>query len=61
MCGIPLFEAPIGRSFADWHDESRRHGWPSFRPEEIKHENVIIHTGGEMASICGTREWQQRP
>jgi peptide methionine sulfoxide reductase MsrB len=54
VCGLPLFEAPIGRSFSDWRSESQGHGWPSFRKEEVKFENVLIHSGGEMASICGT-------
>merc|ERR1712085_117350 len=30
------------------------HGWPSFRPEEIVSENVIIHEGGRMESRCLT-------
>ena len=31
VCGLPLFLAPKGRSFADWKSESDKHGWPSFR------------------------------
>ena len=54
VCGLPLFEAPIGRSMAAFEQESEHHGWPSFRPEEIITENVIINMGGEMASVCGT-------
>jgi peptide methionine sulfoxide reductase MsrB len=54
QCGLPLFEAPIGRSFFAWEAESQAHGWPSFREAEIISENVIIHAGGEMASTCGT-------
>ena len=54
QCGLPLFEAPIGRSFFDWQEESVHHGWPSFRAAEIISENVVIHSGGEMASTCGT-------
>ena len=34
VCGVPLFRAPVGRSFAAWRAESKSHGWPSFRPEE---------------------------
>ena len=30
------------------------HGWPSFRPEEIVSENVIIHDDGRMESRCLT-------
>eukprot|EP00750_Incisomonas_marina_P002433 INCI12313.1.p1 GENE.INCI12313.1~~INCI12313.1.p1 ORF type:complete len:236 (+),score=44.72 INCI12313.1:136-843(+) len=53
-CGVPLFTAPIGRSFADWKAESIRHGWPSFRDAEINRDNIIIKTGGETVSSCGT-------
>jgi hypothetical protein len=31
VCGIPLFVAPRGRTFAAWEAESLSHGWPSFR------------------------------
>lgn len=54
VCGIPLFVAPRGRSFDDFYEESLHHGWPSFRPEEIISENVIIHDYGRMESKCGT-------
>ena len=54
QCGLPLFEAPIGRTFFDWEDESTNHGWPSFREAELIADNVVIHSGGEMASTCGT-------
>lgn len=53
-CGVPLFTAPIGRSFADWKAESIRHGWPSFRDAEIDADNIIIKSGGETVSSCGT-------
>ena len=54
VCGKPLFVAPRGRSFAEWRAESLAHGWPSFRPEEVLWENVVIHDGGRMSSSCGT-------
>ena len=54
VCGVPLFRAPVGRTFAAWRTESEHHGWPSFRPEETFSENIIIHPGGEMSSSCGT-------
>lgn len=54
VCGKPLFVAPKGRSFEEFKRESIAHGWPSFRPEETVNENVIIHSGGRMESICGT-------
>ena len=34
VCGLPLFRAPVGRSFAQWESESIDHGWPSFRTAE---------------------------
>lgn len=48
VCGLPLFRAPVGRTFSKWRAESETHGWPSFRPEETFAENVIIKPGGEM-------------
>lgn len=54
VCGIPLFVAPRGRSFEEFKKESIDHGWPSFRPEEIISENVIIHPDGRMESKCLT-------
>jgi peptide methionine sulfoxide reductase MsrB len=54
VCGLPLFEAPVGRSMSAFEEESIAHGWPSFRPAELIAENVIIHTGGRMSSTCGT-------
>merc|ERR1712183_525696 len=54
VCGIPLFIAPRGRSFDEFKKESLHHGWPSFSPEEIVSENVIIHFTGRMESKCGT-------
>ena len=54
VCGLPLFIAPRGRTFEEFKDESLHHGWPSFRPEEIVSENVIIHSDGRMESKCLT-------
>jgi len=54
VCGLPLFVAPRERSFEEFKEESIHHGWPSFRPEEMISENVIIHDGGRMESKCGT-------
>merc|ERR1712176_193632 len=54
VCGLPLFVAPRGRSFEEFKEESIKHGWPSFRPDEMISENVIIHDGGRMESKCGT-------
>merc|ERR1712194_306606 len=54
VCGLPLFIAPRGRSFAEFEAESLHHGWPSFRPEEMISENVILHDDGRMESVCLT-------
>jgi len=54
VCGIPLFIAPRGRTFDEFEDESIRHGWPSFRPEEMISENIKIYSNGRMESKCGT-------
>ena len=54
VCGIPLFIAPRGRTFEEFEEESLHHGWPSFRPEELVSENVIIHDDGRMESRCLT-------
>eukprot|EP01083_Nonionella_stella_P293352 997611_1 len=54
VCGIPLFIAPRGRTFEEFKQESLYHGWPSFRPEEMISQNVIIHFGGRMESKCKT-------
>merc|ERR1719319_368873 len=55
-CGLPLFEAPIGRTFDSWEKESIAHGWPSFRDEEVIWENVLLEEDGtgETVSVCGT-------
>jgi len=53
ICGIPLFVAPRGRSFAAWEAESKAHGWPSFRQEEVIAENIDMKFGGEVRSTCG--------
>lgn len=49
-----LFIAPRGRSYEDFKKESIKHGWPSFRPEEMITENVILHQDGRMESKCLT-------
>jgi len=54
VCGLPLFIAPRGRSFDEFREESIHHGWPSFRPEEMISENVILHENGRMESKCLT-------
>lgn len=52
--GKPLFIAPRGRSMQKFLMESRNHGWPSFRDQEVIWENVRCLPGGEAVSVDGT-------
>jgi hypothetical protein len=45
--GKPLFIAPKNRSFQDFVAESKSHGWPSFRDDEVVWENVRCLRDGE--------------
>lgn len=54
VCGIPIFQAPKGRSRADWYKEMSISGFPIFREQEIFKENVVIKDDGEILSTCGT-------
>ena len=54
VTGKPLFIAPRGRSLDDFIRESRAHGWPSFRDEEVLPEFVRVLPDGEAVSVDGT-------
>jgi len=54
VSGLPLFRAPIGRTVDDFIAESKVHGWPSFRDDEVVWDNVRILKNGETVSIAGT-------
>lgn len=54
MTGKALFVAPRGRSVEEFLEESRAHGWPSFRDEEVVWENVRCLPNGEAVSVDGT-------
>lgn len=55
VTGKPLFVAPIGRSMAEFISESRTHGWPSFRDQEVVWENMrVLKATGEAVSADGT-------
>jgi len=54
VTGKLLFTAPIGRNFEEFLKESRAHGWPSFRDEEVNWEYVRVLPGGEAVSVDGT-------
>lgn len=50
----PLFIAPRGRTYEEFEQESRAHGWPSFRVDEVVWENVRVLSDGECVSVDGT-------
>ena len=56
VTGKPLFVAPKGRTVDEFLDESKKHGWPSFRDEEVIWENVrcLGKVRGEAVSLEGT-------
>ena len=55
VSGKPLFQAPIGRSVDVFLAESKVHGWPSFRDDEVVWENVrVLKSSGETVSVSGT-------
>jgi hypothetical protein len=54
VCGVPVFQAPMGRTFAEWQAETEEHGWPSFRSEEVVKDNIVVSTSGTVTSKCGT-------
>ena len=51
--GKLLFVAPQGRSMDAFLKESRAHGWPSFRDDEVNWENVRCLKDGETVSVDG--------
>ena len=54
VTGKPLFEAPKGRTLEAFIEESRKHGWPSFRDEEVIKENLRELEDSEMVSLTGS-------
>merc|ERR1712039_177340 len=52
--GNPLFHAPMGRTFQEFVQESKNHGWPSFRDEEVNWKYVRVLKDGECVSVDGT-------
>lgn len=54
VTGKPLFVAPQGRSMQEFLAESKVHGWPSFRDQEVVWENVRTLKNGEAVSLTGT-------
>ena len=56
VTGNRLFSAPVGRSLEEFIQESKAHGWPSFRDEEVNWEFVrcLDEPEAECVSITGT-------
>jgi len=55
VTGKALFRAPIDRSVDDFIQESKIHGWPSFRDQEVVWDNVrVLKNSGETVSVDGT-------
>ena len=54
VTGKPLFEAPKGRTMEEFLNESRAHGWPSFRDEEVIWDSMRCLKNGEAVSVDGT-------
>jgi len=52
--GKLLFEAPKRRTVQQFDQESKSHGWPSFRDDEVNWEYVRCLRNGECVSIDGT-------
>mmetsp|Transcript_39882 Transcript_39882/g.68439 ORF Transcript_39882/g.68439 Transcript_39882/m.68439 type:complete len:225 (-) Transcript_39882:425-1099(-) len=52
--GLPLFYGPRNRSWDKFVLESKQHGWPSFRDEEVNWEHVRVLPNGECISTAGT-------
>ena len=46
--------SPIGRTFDEFYQESKSHGWPSFRDEEVNWKFVRCLRDGECVSVDGT-------
>lgn len=54
VTGEVLFIAPRGRTWEEFEKESRSHGWPSFRDEEVNWDFVRVLPDGEAISTAGT-------
>jgi len=53
VMGKPVFLVPQGRSFQEFVAESEKHGWPSFRDQEVIWQNVRCLADGEAVTTDG--------
>lgn len=52
--GLPCYQiGGAGRSWDEFERESRSHGWPSFRDDEVDWQHVRILPDGEVVSVRG--------
>lgn len=51
VTGALLFTAPVGRTMEEFLKESQKHGWPSFRDQEVNWEYVRCLKNGECVSV----------
>jgi hypothetical protein len=51
--GRRCFVAPVNRTFEDFVTESKHHGWPSFRDNEVDWRNVRVIAKGETVTLDG--------
>merc|ERR1719183_744835 len=59
--GKALFQAPIGRSVDEFIDESKVHGWPSFRDNEVVWDNVRVLKNSGEDCFCGWNASRPQP
>lgn len=52
--GKPLFTGPVDRTYDEFVIESKQHGWPSFRDQEVNWDFVRVLPNGECISVDGT-------
>lgn len=54
VSGDPCFVAPLGRTVDDFLGEALRHGWPSFRQQEVCWDHVRVLEDLEVVTTGGT-------
>jgi hypothetical protein len=55
VTGVPLFHTPTtSRTYKGFIEESKVHGWPSFRDDEVDWNHVRVLGDGEVVSLSGS-------